>query len=123
MQETELVGVRCIIAGSRDFTDYEKAKAHLDHLFSKRKPYRVVSGGARGADSLGERYAMDNNIPLKLYPADWGLHGKAAGHIRNREMAMNAEALVAFWDGSSRGTKHMIETAKQMGLKVKVVMV
>lgn len=113
--------MRCIIAGSRDFTDYEKAKGHLDHLFSKRKPYQIVSGGARGADTLGERYAKERNLSLRVFRAALDLHGKAAGLIRNREMAMNAEALVAFWDGSSTGTKHMIETARQMDLKVRVV--
>lgn len=113
--------MRCIIAGSRDFVDYEVAKAHLDRLFSRRSPYQIVSGGARGADALGERYAKEHDILLRVYPADWELHGKAAGLIRNREMAMNAEALVAFWDGESPGTRHMIDTAKKMGLRVRVV--
>jgi hypothetical protein len=55
-----------------------------------------------------------------VFPADWKTHGKAAGPIRNRQMAKNAEALIALWDGNSRGTKNMIETATKLGLKVYV---
>lgn len=80
----------------------------------------VLSGGARGADKLGERWAVDNDIPYELWLADWEKHGKAAGQIRNRQMAENAEALIAFWDGRSRGTKNMIDTAKELGLEVRV---
>lgn len=113
--------MKVIIAGGRDFDDYALMKRKLDHLFSKRMPDEIVSGGARGADALGERYAKEHDIALKLFPANWSEHGWAAGHIRNAEMADYADALVAYWDAVSRGTKNMIETAKKKGLDVRVI--
>jgi hypothetical protein len=80
-------------------------------------PTTVLSGNARGADILGEMWAKNNSIPCELYPAEWDIHGKSAGYIRNSTMAENAEALIALWDGESRGTKHMIDLAKKKGLK------
>ena len=80
----------------------------------------VVSGGAPGVDTLGEQYADEMNIPVHVYEADWDKHGRAAGPIRNRKMAENAEALIALWDGKSKGTKNMIETATKKGLMVYV---
>lgn len=81
----------------------------------------IVSGHASGADSLGEKFAADHNLQCELHPADWERHGKAAGPIRNAEMAEVADALIAFWDGQSRGTKSMIDLAKRKGLQVAVV--
>lgn len=82
---------------------------------------QIVSGGARGADKLGELYAHTNLHSLKVFPADWEKFGKSAGYIRNEEMAKYADCLVAFWDGKSRGTKHMIDLAHKHGLQVRVV--
>ncbi|QDP66524.1 MAG: hypothetical protein Tp1111DCM1126091_30 [Prokaryotic dsDNA virus sp.] len=113
--------MKVIIAGGRDFNDYALMKRKLDHLFSKRMPDEIVSGNARGADALGERYAKEHSIDLKLFPANWSEHGRAAGHIRNAEMANYGTHLVAFWDKRSRGTLNMIETAKKKGLNVRVV--
>ncbi|MEO5581136.1 MAG: SLOG family protein [Saprospiraceae bacterium] len=81
----------------------------------------MVSGTARGTDMLGERYADEKGIPKKQFPADWPKYGKSAGYKRNTEMAKYADSLIAFWDGKSRGTKHMIDLAKQYNLKVRVV--
>jgi hypothetical protein len=92
--------------------------------FLSRNPWRiteVVSGTARGADRTGEQWASENNVPVKRFPADWDKHGKRAGYLRNADMAEYAEALVAFWDGQSRGTKHMIDLAEKAGLRVSVV--
>ena len=80
-----------------------------------------MSGHASGADSLGEKFAADHNLQCELYPADWDKHGKAAGPIRNAEMAEVADALIAFWDGQSRGTKSMIDLARKKGLQVAIV--
>ena len=110
-----------IVAGSRNFNDYELLTAKLDKILSKRDNVQIVSGGARGADSLGERYAKEHNLPLKIFPANWDLYGRSAGYRRNEQMAEYADALVAFWDGESHGTKHMIETAQAMGLPLRVV--
>jgi hypothetical protein len=107
-----------IIAGGRDYLDYENVKARIPE--SEFEITEIVSGGATGADALGERYAKEHGIKLRRMPADWAKHGKAAGPIRNREMAQVADALIAFWDGESRGTKNMIEEAEKRGLRVKV---
>jgi len=114
---------RVIVAGGHDFTDYEMLSAHLDKLLtfiSMKKSIQVVCGGACGADSLGERYAKEHGYEVMYFPADWDRHGKTAGFKRNTQMAENADALVAFWDGNSRGTKHMIETAAAKGLAVRI---
>ena len=81
----------------------------------------IVSGHAPGADSLGEKFAADHNLKCELHPADWKRHGRAAGPIRNEEMAEVSDALIAFWDGKSRGTRSMIEIARRKGLQVAVV--
>ena len=115
---------RVIIAGCRDFCNYFMLKERCEYyLQNKMKTHNViiVSGHASGADSLGEKFATDHNLPCELHPADWERHGKAAGPIRNEEMAEKADALIAFWDGESRGTKSMISIAKRKGLQVAVV--
>ena len=81
----------------------------------------IVSGHARGADSLGERFANEFRLPFELHPAKWRLLGKAAGMVRNAEMAKCSDALIAFWDGESRGTRHMISFARKRGLEVSVI--
>lgn len=112
---------RVIIAGGRDFQDFDLLSKTMDHLLSNiNDSITVVCGMARGADTLGEQYAKARGYLVAYFPADWGKHGKSAGFIRNSEMAENADALVAFWDGKSRGTRNMIEIAKKRGLKVRV---
>ena len=112
---------KVIIAGSRTFQDYELLKSYADYKLSHiDDTIEIVSGSARGADALGERYAKDRGYCLKIFPADWERYGKAAGYRRNAEMAGYADALIAFWDGKSRGTMHMINLAKQHKLKVAV---
>ncbi len=100
--------MKTIIAGCRTFTDYATAKQVLDKI---QNITEIVSGAAEGADSLGERHAKENKIPLKQFPADWDTYKKAAGPLRNKEMAIYADVLIAFWDGKSKGTKNMIEQA------------
>jgi len=78
----------------------------------------VVSGFAKGPDTFGLEWAKETGLPRSIYPADWNQYGRAAGHIRNRIMAENAEALVAIWDGKSAGTKGMIFEAEKRGLKI-----
>lgn len=115
---------RVIIAGGRTFDDYALVKEKCElYLSEKLKTHRViiVSGHASGADALGERFADEYNLPCELHPADWNRHGRAAGPIRNAEMAGVADALIAFWDGKSRGTASMIKLAKDKGLQVAVV--
>lgn len=100
--------MKIIIAGGRDFNNYyilEKVLNSFKGLIDE-----VISGDARGADELGARWATYNNIHVNHFPADWDYYGHAAGFIRNIEMADNADALIAFWDGKSKGTGHMIKT-------------
>lgn len=80
-----------------------------------------MSGHARGADQMGETYAQSKGYDVKIMPADWNRYGKSAGPIRNRAMADVSDVLVAFWDGKSRGTMHMISLARAKGLRVHVV--
>lgn len=110
--------MKVIIAGGRDVFDFDAVSEAV-----KKSHYaisEVVSGGAQGADHLGEIYAAENNIPVKVFPANWDKHGRSAGPIRNGEMAEYADALIAIWDGKSRGTKNMIEQATEKGLQVYV---
>ena len=105
---------RVIIAGGRDFNDYPLLKQKCDSFLgnkSKECQVIIVSGTARGADRLGERYARERGYQIVRYPANWDRDGNSAGPIRNAKMAENADALIAFWDGESRGTYKMIDTA------------
>jgi hypothetical protein len=112
---------RLIVAGSRDFNDYPLLCSKLDYLL-QRQPYTIiVSGAARGADSLGERYAREHGLPIDQYPADWVNLGKRAGYVRNEQMAKVANACVCFWDGVSPGTKSMIKLARQYNLDTRVI--
>jgi len=113
--------MKVIIAGTRDFSDYNLLTKVCDFMLSKAKSVEIISGGARGADSLGEKYAQDRGYECKRFPADWEKYGKAAGYKRNSEMANVADSLIAFWDGKSRGTQHMINLAKKKGLQIKIV--
>lgn len=112
---------RVIIAGGREFDDYSLLEKTMDNLLSNIKAdIIVVCGMAHGADSLGEKYAKSKGYQVDYYPAQWNLYGKRAGYIRNEQMAKNADALVAFWNGQSRGTKHMIDLAHKYNLKIRV---
>ena len=115
--------MKIIIAVSRNFTDYPKLKKECDPFLQDQKNIEIVSGcHYKGADNLGIQYANENDFNLIKFPADWNKFGKAAGPKRNKEMAIFSDALIAFWDGKSRGTKNMIKFAKQKGLIVKVVL-
>jgi len=112
---------RIIIAGSRKIKDYEYIASILDeYLDGMYKPI-LLTGMATGPDRYGYRYAKRNKYDVEEYPADWNTHGKSAGYIRNAEMAKKATNLIAFWDGKSKGTKHMIDIAKKNKLKVKII--
>ncbi len=108
--------VRCIIAGSRTIKNLDIIMAAV--VASNFDIWQVVSGGAAGVDLNGEKYAEGVGIPVKRFPANWKEYGLKAGYLRNVEMADNADALIAIWDGKSRGTKHMIDIATKKGLKV-----
>lgn len=112
---------RVIIAGTRNYDDYASLKAYADYKLSRiEDDIEIVSGGARGADALGEMYAREKGYSIKRFQAEWDRYGRSAGPRRNEAMAKYADALLAYWDGESRGTKSMIELAKANGLKVGV---
>jgi len=135
--------IKLIIAGSRDFDDYSLLEKEvdtyiLDTLFNLDKnlydcyllrtlteevygdiPIEIVSGGARGADRLGELYARNRKLVIKQFIPNWSI-GKSAGYIRNEEMAKYATHCICFWNGS-KGTKHMIDIATRYNLGLKVV--
>lgn len=120
--------IKVIIAGSRNFYDYNIVEDTVASYFMSRgilkENVEIISGGARGADSLGEQLADSYGLKLTVFPAQWDTYGKAAGMIRNKEMADYAAKdsdkaiLFAFWDGQSRGTKGMIDIAKRCGMEV-----
>lgn len=113
--------MKVIIAGCRDCWAWDKLLDAIEEAQFDIKT--VLCGGASGVDRMGEHFATEMNIPVQYWLADWHTNGKAAGPIRNRKMAENADALIALWDGKSPGTKNMIETARKKGLKVYVKMI
>ena len=111
---------KVIIAGTRTFSDYELLKRKCDKILGDKAPdIEIVNGGARGADRLGGKYAIEKGYKMKQFPADWSL-GKAAGYLRNHEMAKYADAAIIFWDEKSKGAKHMIDLAlkEDIGLRI-----
>ncbi len=110
--------MKTIIAGSRSITNIEDVYNAVHN--SNFDITEVVSGIARGVDRLGEQWAKENNISIKRFPAQWNKYGRSAGYIRNAQMANYSDALIAVWDGKSKGTQHMSNFAKKSGLLVYV---
>ena len=116
------------VVGGRSFHDYELMKEVLDReikrarLSKEDRKIRIVSGGARGADTLARRYAFSRaDVEYTEHRPDWAKFGRKAGIMRNYEIVKSSAKLVAFWNGKSKGTKHTITAAKQVGKSVKVV--
>ena len=108
--------MRVIIAGSRTITDWKVLESAI--AASKFHITLVISGHACGVDTLGEEWASKRNVPCDIYKANWDKFGRAAGPIRNSEMANAAEALLLIWDGASVGSKDMLEKARRKGLQI-----
>ena len=113
--------MKTIIAGSRTINDLSILYRAVDKI--DWNITEVVSGGAKGVDMLGEQWAFDTGIPVKRFRANWTEFGRGAGHIRNSEMALYGEALIALWDGYSKGTANMIDLARAKGMKIHVELV
>lgn len=113
--------MKLAIIGSRTFTNYNL----LQEILEQHKPETtlVVSGAAKGADSLGEKWAIENNIPTLIFPADWDKFGKMAGYIRNEDIIKNCDYAIAFWDRQSKGTKHSISLCEKYNKPVKIITV
>jgi len=115
---------KLIVAGGRDFNNYELLRRALFAIADVELADRevsIVSGMARGADALGVRFARENNVKLHEFPADWDRHGKCAGFIRNHAMGDVADGLLAFWDGQSKGTNDMIQYMQSKSKLVNIV--
>lgn len=104
-----------------DFKILIKACDRIINTFFYNEKITILSGKARGADLLGERYAKLKKYEIEEYPADWERFGKSAGYIRNEQMALNGDVLIAFWDMKSKGTQHMINLAKKHNLKIFII--
>ena len=113
--------MKIIIAGSRNMVPIKEDWALLDRLLLEMAITEVVSGCAKGADTFGEEWADDQKLPVKKFPAEWDKYGRAAGPIRNKQMAKYADGLVAFRFKNSKGTTNMIKQARERGLKVVVI--
>ena len=113
--------MKLIIAGSRTFTDYQQLCQVLAP--DRHRIAQVLTGGARGADALGKRWAWSKQVPWKGFKAYWERCGKSAGVRCNHQMARAGDVLVAFWDGQSPGTAHMIQCMQELGKPVVVVYV
>jgi len=113
--------MKVIIAGSRNINDYNFIKRSvLDFEKQYGKITEIVSGTAKGVDQLGEKFALEFGLKLKKFPADWNKYGKRAGYLRNKQMGDYADALVAVWDGKSRGTAMMIEIMMDLEKSFKI---
>ena len=110
--------MKTIIAGSRGLSSASEVWKAIDNC--GWVPTTVVCGGARGADTFGAEWAIENNVPIEYHYPDWSKYGRRAGLLRNIEMASVSDALIAVWDGTSKGTGHMIDTARAKGLKIHV---
>jgi hypothetical protein len=113
--------MKVIIAGGRDFSDFPLLYSKCEEILANSTNVEIVSGTAKGADKLGEHYAKLKGFIVKQFPAEWDKYGKSAGYIRNKDMADYADILISFWDGESKGTKHMIDLAMERGLEVNII--
>ena len=116
------------IVGGRDFDvknpEYRKLFLSVVHKeYDWLNDYcEIVSGGARGADSMGRDYATTNGAILyKEFPAEWNKYGRSAGYKRNRLIVEYADEVIAFWDGKSRGTKHTIDLCEELGVPCRII--
>lgn len=115
---------KVIIAGSRTFQDLSLLTRKCDRVLSSRLDTDnivIVSGTANGADVLGEVYAKNRGFNVMRFPADWTKHGRRAGYIRNEQILAIADAVIVFWDGSSKGSKHMMAISDEKGIPLRVI--
>ena len=119
---------RCLIVGSRGYTDYASFKAKCDALLAGKTDIEIISGDASGTDAMAERYAHEHGYSLQIFPADWSRYGKRAGYVRNREMhsyiSIHADrGVIAFWDGESRGTAQSFVLSREFDNPLRIIRV
>ena len=116
-----VLNMNVAIIGSREFDDYELLKKKCDYMLQNIQCPTIISGGAKGCDRLAERYANENNFPLIIHKPNWDLDGRGAGMKRNIVMLKDCSHVIAFWNGISPGTKHMIRFAKIYKRVIRIV--
>jgi hypothetical protein len=109
------------IVGSRTFTNYTLLENEILKIYTIENIGCIVSGGAKGADSLAEQFAIKFNIKTKILKPDWDTYGKSAGYRRNCDIVNAADIVIAFWNGISPGTKHSIDIANKLNKKVIII--
>lgn len=107
--------MKIAIVGSKIFDDYNIFQNYINKIFKNidRKDIEIISGGAKGADSLAERFAKENNIKIKIIYPEWNKYGKQAGYLRNIQIIKESDMAIIFWDGKSKGTKHDIDLCEK----------
>ncbi len=112
--------MKLAIVGSRTFDNYELLVQFIKDNYDLTAITHIISGGAKGADSLGERFAKENDIETIIFKAEWEQYGNSAGIIRNIDIISNCDNCVAFWDGKSLGTMHAIELCEKYNKECKI---
>ncbi|PJR03140.1 DUF2493 domain-containing protein [Avrilella dinanensis] len=114
--------MKLAIIGSRGFTDYDFLKKSVSDFLKRNSLVctHIVSGGAKGADTLASQYAMEHQLEMIVFKPDWKQYGKRAGFIRNTTIIENADVVIAFWDGNSSGTKDAIMKAIALNKRTKI---
>ena len=106
---------KLMISGSRGIKDSKKIYDELEKIFAAHPDFILISGGARGVDSIAEEWAKSRNLPIEQHKPDWAKYGKGAGIVRNKEMVLAADYVLIFWDGESKGTKSVIDFCEKQG--------
>jgi predicted Rossmann fold nucleotide-binding protein DprA/Smf involved in DNA uptake len=112
--------MKLAVIGSRNFNDYEQLKKEINKLSFSKDINEIISGGAKGADSLAEKYANEYRIKLTVFKPDWNI-GKHAGFLRNTQIIESSDAVIAFWDGQSKGTLDSLNKAKKLNKIVVII--
>lgn len=113
--------MKVLVCGGRDYSDREYLYRVLNLTARELGAFTVVQGDCRGADRMAGDWAIKYGMKVEIFPANWDVHGKAAGFIRNKEMIEVADRVIAFWDGQSRGTAHTIQLAQHRYIPTKIV--
>lgn len=113
--------MKIAVVGSRTFNNYDLLCSYLNTIHLKEPISHIISGGAKGADKMGEKWANENGIETIIFIPDWEKYGRKAGFLRNKDIINEADKVVCFWDGFSNGTKNSIELAKRQGKKCLIV--
>lgn len=111
------------VIGSRFFDNYSLVKQKLDYIYQDIDITLIVSGGAIGADTFGEKWADENGIEKMIFKPEWKKYGKKAGFIRNKDIVLNSDRIVAFWNGTSKGTLNSIDIATKHNIPVMIIRV